>query len=74
MTELRSWFSVQPPKKVMDWERNDAMRKALAKKALPTRMRTTAPLPGGFQAEIMLWLPPGADLSGNTKYPMLVDV
>lgn len=59
---------------MFDWERNDAMRQSLAKKALPTKKRMKVPLPGGFEAQVMLWLPPNVDLSGNKKYPMLVDV
>ncbi|KAK3930969.1 Venom dipeptidyl peptidase 4 [Frankliniella fusca] len=60
--------------KVVDWERNDNIREALAQLPLPTRKSVSVDLPGGFKAQVMLWLPPGADLSGNTKYPMLVDV
>lgn len=59
---------------VMDWERNEAIRQGLANKALPVKTRMTVPLPDNFTAQVMLWLPPDADLSGSTKYPMLVDV
>lgn len=31
-------------------------------------------LKSGFDAVVKLQLPPGMDTSGNTKYPMLVDV
>ncbi|XP_034243317.1 venom dipeptidyl peptidase 4 isoform X2 [Thrips palmi] len=62
------------PSRVMDWEQNDAVRHGLVGKRLPTKKRLTADLPQGFKAEVMLWLPPDADLSGSTKYPMLVDV
>lgn len=62
------------PAQVMDWEQNAAVRQALATKRLPTKKRMTVGLPQGFTAQVMLWLPPDADLSGSTKYPMLVDV
>lgn len=62
------------PQKLMDWENNESIREALAPMALPTRKSMEVDLPGGFKAQVMLWIPPGADLSGKTKYPMLVDV
>lgn len=32
------------------------------------------PLGNGFEAAVKLQLPPNADVSGRTKYPMLVEV
>lgn len=62
------------PAQLMDWEKNAGLRQALATKRLPNKVRMTVGLPQGFTAQVMLWLPPNVDLSGSTKYPMLVDV
>uniref|UniRef100_A0A1I8Q502 Venom dipeptidyl peptidase 4 n=1 Tax=Stomoxys calcitrans TaxID=35570 RepID=A0A1I8Q502_STOCA len=60
--------------KLMDWEHNDALREKLKDVALPTHEIITVPISGGFTAKVLLQLPPNLDRSGNTKYPMLVDV
>ncbi|XP_023171383.2 venom dipeptidyl peptidase 4 isoform X2 [Drosophila hydei] len=61
-------------KKLMDWENNDALRSKLRGVALPTHKILTVNIDGGFQAKVLLQLPPNLDTSGKTKYPMLVDV
>lgn len=61
-------------KKLMDWENNDALRSKLRGVALPTHKILTVNIDGGFQAKVLLQLPPNLDTSGSTKYPMLVDV
>lgn len=60
--------------KLLDWETNAALRAKLQGVALPTHKILTVNIDGGFQAKVLLQLPPNLDTSGNTKYPMLVDV
>ncbi|KAM8708772.1 hypothetical protein ACLKA7_015701 [Drosophila subpalustris] len=61
-------------KKLLDWETNEALRAKLEGVALPTHKILTVNIDGGFQAKVLLQLPPNLDTSGKTKYPMLVDV
>ncbi|XP_064552376.1 venom dipeptidyl peptidase 4 isoform X3 [Drosophila montana] len=61
-------------KKLLDWENNEALRAKLRGVALPTHKILTVNIDGGFQAKVLLQLPPNLDTSGKTKYPMLVDV
>lgn len=56
------------------WEDNDEVRKKLSNVALPSSQLMTVPLADGFTARVKLTLPYGVDLSGGTKYPMLVHV
>lgn len=56
------------------WEDNARLRKLLKDKATPEIQYHRIPLGNGFEAAIKLQLPPNADTSGRTKYPMLVDV
>jgi dipeptidyl-peptidase-4 len=60
--------------KVYTWENNKAVAEFIANKSRPIVKRFTVPVPGGFDAQVKLLLPPKADLSGKTKYPMLVFV
>ncbi|XP_008202160.1 venom dipeptidyl peptidase 4 isoform X1 [Nasonia vitripennis] len=60
--------------KVYAWESNIAVAELIAEKSRPTVKRFTVPVPGGFEAQVKLLLPPNADLSGKTKYPMLLYV
>lgn len=46
----------------------------MKEKSKPLIKRFTVPVPGGFEAQVRLLIPPGADLTGTTKYPMLVYV
>ncbi|KAH8270566.1 hypothetical protein KR018_011616 [Drosophila ironensis] len=59
---------------VIDWETNEALRAKLKGVALPSHKILTVNIDGGFQAKVLLQLPPNLDTSGKTKYPMLVDV
>ncbi|XP_069968289.1 venom dipeptidyl peptidase 4 isoform X2 [Bactrocera oleae] len=61
-------------KKVIDWELNTELRAKLKLKAMPTYEIHTFPIAGNFTAKVLLQLPPNLDRSGNTKYPLLVDV
>lgn len=56
------------------WEDNDVVTDIIAEKSQPIVYRYKVPVPGGFNAQVRLLIPPGADLSGATKYPMLVYV
>ncbi|KDR23986.1 hypothetical protein L798_07923, partial [Zootermopsis nevadensis] len=56
------------------WEINEDLRQKIEGRDLPQIQNTEINVPGGFQAKARLWLPPGADTSGRTKYPMLVYV
>uniref|UniRef100_A0A0C9RFV4 Venom dipeptidyl peptidase 4 n=2 Tax=Fopius arisanus TaxID=64838 RepID=A0A0C9RFV4_9HYME len=60
--------------KVVTWENNAGVAKEIAKKSRPLVKRFTVPVGGGFEAQVRLLIPPGADLTGTTKYPMLVYV
>ncbi|EDW41491.1 GM25479 [Drosophila sechellia] len=60
--------------KVLDWETNESLRAKLKGVALPSHKILTVDIDGGFQAKVLLQLPPNLDTSGATKYPMLVDV
>ncbi|EDW70239.2 venom dipeptidyl peptidase 4 isoform X3 [Drosophila virilis] len=76
-TAVYEWtysFSQVTLKKLLDWENNDALRAKLRGVALPTHKILTVNIDGGFQAKVLLQLPPNLDTSGKTKYPMLVDV
>lgn len=59
---------------MIDWETNEALRAKLKGVALPSHKILTFNIDGGFQAKVLLQLPPNLDTSGKTKYPMLVDV
>ncbi|XP_067612885.1 venom dipeptidyl peptidase 4-like isoform X2 [Eurosta solidaginis] len=61
-------------KKLMDWELNSELHAKLKLKAMPTHEIHTFPIAEGFTAKVLLQLPPNLDRSGNTKYPLLVDV
>lgn len=56
------------------WEDNEMVTEILAEKSQPIVQRYRIPVPGGFKAQVRLLIPPNADLSGATKYPMLVYV
>ncbi|KAL0273764.1 UNVERIFIED_CONTAM: hypothetical protein PYX00_006369 [Menopon gallinae] len=43
-------------------------------KTMPVIERISVPVPGGFNAQAVIHLPPGIDKSGNVKYPLLVNV
>ncbi|XP_058833388.1 venom dipeptidyl peptidase 4 isoform X2 [Topomyia yanbarensis] len=61
-------------KPIKSLETNSQLRERLESKALPTVQYREVDLGNGFSSKVMLLVPPGADLSGKVKYPMLVDV
>ncbi|XP_050596155.1 venom dipeptidyl peptidase 4 isoform X3 [Bombus affinis] len=60
--------------KLLAWEENEAVSEIIAEKSQPVVRRYKVPVPGGFEARVRLLIPPNADLSGATKYPMLIFV
>ena len=60
--------------KLMTWENNEFIKNKLSAKVLPTIERLTVPVSGGFNAVVVLFLPPNMDKSGKTKYPLLIYV
>lgn len=56
------------------WEINESLRQKIEGRDLPKILDTEVVVAEGFVAKARLWLPPGADTSGVTKYPMLVYV
>lgn len=59
---------------VFEFETNIELRSSLELVAMPKINYLTVNLSSGFEAKVKLTLPPNVDLSGSTKYPMLVDV
>ena len=55
-------------------ESNNEIVDMLKDKVLPTIKRLEVDVPGGFKAQVQLLLPPNLDTSGETKYPLLVNV
>lgn len=53
---------------------NHGVHSSLSDVSLPIWQYHHVPLKSGFDAFVKLQLPPGMDLSGKTKYPMLIDV
>lgn len=56
------------------WEDNDDVVELLEDKLVPITERFTVSLADGFVAQVQLKLPPNLDRTGETKYPMLVNV
>lgn len=56
------------------WEINENLRQRIEGRDLPEIVNVDVNVPEGFVAKARLLLPPGADTSGQTKYPMLVYV
>lgn len=56
------------------WESNKAVANTIAEKSQPIIHRYEIPVSDDFNAQVRLQIPSGADLSGSTKYPMLVEV
>jgi len=50
------------------------MRQLLKGATLPTTKYLEVPVPGGFKAQVQLWMSPDIDTSGKTKYPLLINV
>lgn len=57
-----------------EWETNVEIQDYLNNKSYPQIQYRTYPLPDNFTATVKLLLPTNADLSGTTKYPMLIEV
>lgn len=60
--------------KILDWEQNQHLRKFKNNTRIPVVKKMSFEVDGGFTAQVSLKLPPNMDTSGNTKYPMLVNV
>lgn len=61
--------------KLVVWEDNKEIQQLVSTKEIPKIKRMTFPVGNGdFEAQVMLKLPPGIDFSGDTKYPMLINV
>jgi hypothetical protein len=56
------------------WEINENLRRRIEGRDLPEILNVDVNVSEGFLAKARLCLPPGADKSGHTKYPMLVYV
>jgi len=56
------------------WEDNSAVADMIAEKSQPIVQKYKIPVADGFNAQVRLLIPPGADLTGAIKYPMLVYV
>lgn len=56
------------------WEGNEEVRELVEDKLVPTIERLTVDVADGYVAQVQLKLPPNIDKSGQTKYPMLVNV
>lgn len=56
------------------WEDNDDVVELLEDKLVPVTERFTVTLANDFVAQVQLKLPPNFDRTGETKYPMLVNV
>ncbi|XP_015112517.1 venom dipeptidyl peptidase 4 isoform X2 [Diachasma alloeum] len=69
-----SIYNTMNTSKVLTWETNVGVADLMAEKSRPLVKRFTVPVGGGFEAQVRLLIPPGADLTGTTKYPMLVYV
>lgn len=61
-------------RRLVTWENNDQIQANIDGIALPITKRLTYKVADGFTAHAMLLLPPNMDTSGDTKYPMIVDV
>ncbi|XP_039280619.1 venom dipeptidyl peptidase 4 isoform X1 [Nilaparvata lugens] len=61
-------------KEIMLWDENDVLRQMLSDVTLPTEKLLTVRLKDGFDAQVKLQFPPNMDMSGNTKYPLLIHV
>lgn len=56
------------------WEDNEEVVELVEDKLVPTIERFTVDVADGYVAHVQLKLPPNLDKSGETKYPMLVNV
>ncbi|CAG9767540.1 unnamed protein product [Ceutorhynchus assimilis] len=56
------------------WTTNEDLADLLGGKTVHNKKKFEFEIADGFTAKVMLKLPPNMDYSGNTKYPMLVNV
>lgn len=61
-------------KKLIIWEENRDLIDLVQERHVPITKRMTFKVDEGFTAQVMLKLPPNIDMSGKTKYPMLINV
>lgn len=66
--------NLQNPTETLTWEDNHVLRANLTQKLMPIARDFVIDMPNGFRARARLMLPPNLDESGNTKYPMMVNV
>lgn len=59
---------------LLNWTDNDDLAKYLGANLVPKIEKMEFDVANGFKAKVMLRLPPNMDTSGETKYPMLVNV
>jgi len=69
-----SLYKMSSDSPLVVWEINESLRQKIEGRDLPKILDTEVVVAEGFTAKARLWLPPGADTSGVTKYPMLVYV
>ncbi|EFA04427.1 venom dipeptidyl peptidase 4 [Tribolium castaneum] len=59
---------------ILIWEDNQALIDKLAKKSFPVIKNLKVPVPGGFNANVRMLLPPDLDENEPKKYPAVVNV
>ncbi|KAL3280819.1 hypothetical protein HHI36_004050 [Cryptolaemus montrouzieri] len=60
--------------RILEWESNDDLYRFTKTREMPVVKRMEFNISDGFTAQVVLQLPPDFDPSGNTKYPLLVNV
>lgn len=68
-----SIHSVDGTEKLL-WSGNEDLLELLQGKTLHGKVKLEYDIADGFTGRVLLKLPPNMDTSGNTKYPMLVNV
>lgn len=69
-----SLYSSKNRIKLETWENNEELLELIEDKLIPITQTFTVPLEDDFEAYVQLKLPPNLDRSGDTKYPMIVNV
>jgi len=59
---------------VLEWENNDELYRFTRTREMPEIKRMQINVSDGFTAQVTLQLPPNFDASGDTKYPLLINV
>lgn len=59
---------------IATWEKNERLRRRLEDVTLPETEEIVVHINGGHEVHVQLLKPPGMDTSGDTKYPLLVQV